>query len=51
MRLQNDVRLSYELIKDFMVTVTFFDTYDNKPPSAEASKHDFGTTLAVSWTF
>jgi len=43
--------VSYELIKDFMLTVTVFDSYDSKPQSAEGSKNDFGTTLALSWTF
>ena len=50
-RWQNDVRLSYELVKDFMVTFTIFDSFDNKPQSAGASKNDFGTTLAISWKF
>jgi hypothetical protein len=50
-RLQNDVRLSYELIKDFMVTATMSDAFDSKPPSEGAPKHDFWTTLALSWTF
>jgi Protein of unknown function, DUF481 len=50
-RLQNDVRVSYELVKDFMLTVTLFDTYDSKPQSADAPKNDFGTTLAISYTF
>jgi len=50
-RLQNDLRLSYELVKDFMLTVTVFDSYDSKPPAEGAQKNDFGTTLAISWTF
>jgi len=50
-RWQNDLRLSYELAKDFMITVTLFDSFDSKPPSEAAQKNDFGTTLAVSWTF
>ena len=50
-RWENDLRVSYELVKDFMLTVTFFDSFDNKPQSAGAEKHDFGTTLAISWTF
>jgi hypothetical protein len=50
-RLQNDLRLSYELISDFMLTLTVFDSYDSKPPAAGAPKNDFGTTLAVTWTF
>jgi Protein of unknown function, DUF481 len=50
-RLQNDLRVSYELVKDFMLTLTFFDAYDSKPQAAGAPKNDFGTTLAVTWTF
>lgn len=50
-RWQNDLRLSYELVKDFMVTFSIFDTFDNKPQSVNAQKHDFGTTLSLSWTF
>ena len=50
-RWQNDLRLSYELAKDFMLTATLFDSYDNKPLSEGAPKNDFGTTLAISWTF
>jgi hypothetical protein len=50
-RWQNDLRVSYELAKDFMLTATLFDSYDNKPLSEGAPKNDFGTTLAISWTF
>jgi hypothetical protein len=50
-RWQNDLRVSYELAKDFMLTTTLFDSYDNKPLSEGAPKNDFGTTLAISWTF
>ena len=49
-RLQNDFRLSYELVKDFMLTGTVFSTHDSKPPAAGIPKSDFGTTLAISWT-
>ncbi len=50
-RMQNDLRVSYELVKDFMLTGTLFDTYDSKPPAEGIPKNDFGTTLAISWTF
>jgi hypothetical protein len=50
-RLQNDLRVSYELLKDFMLTATLFDTYDSKPPVEGVPKNDFGTTLAITWTF
>ena len=50
-RLQNDLRVSYELVKDFMLTFTLFDSYDSKPQAVAAPKNDFGTTFAISWTF
>jgi Protein of unknown function, DUF481 len=50
-RLQTDLRVSYELISDFMLTASLFDTFDSKPPSDVASKHDYGTTLAITWTY
>ena len=50
-RWQNDLRVSYELVKDFMLTVTLFDSFDNKPQSEGAERNDYGTTLAISWTF
>jgi hypothetical protein len=50
-RWENDLRVSYELVKDFMVTVTLFDSFDNKPQSEGAPTNDYGTTLAISWSF
>jgi Protein of unknown function, DUF481 len=50
-RLQSDLRVSYELWKDFMLTGTLFDTYDSKPPAEGVPKNDYGTTLAISWTY
>jgi hypothetical protein len=50
-RMQNDLRLSYELVKDFMITATVFDAYDSKPQTQDAPTNDFGTTLAITWTF
>jgi hypothetical protein len=34
-----------------MLTGRIIDSLDNKPQAAAASKHDFGTTLSISWTF
>jgi Protein of unknown function, DUF481 len=50
-RLDNTFRVSYELVADFMLTVTLFDSFDSKPQSAGAPRNDFGTTLAISYTF
>ena len=50
-RLDNSFRVSYELVADFMLTVTIFDSFDSKPQSAGAPRNDFGTTLSISYTF
>ncbi len=50
-RVQSDLRVSYEILKDFMVTTSLFDSYDSKPPVEDVPKNDFGTTLAITWTY
>lgn len=50
-RLNADARAAYELIKDFTISLTFFDRFDSRPPSAAARKNDFGTTVSLGWTF
>ena len=50
-RIDFDTRISYELIKDFFLTLSIFERYDSRPPSETAAKSDFGTTLSISWSF
>jgi len=50
-RVDFDARISYEVIKDFYLTVSLFERYDSRPPSETAAKSDFGTTLSISWSF
>ncbi len=50
-RVDFDGRVSYEVIKDFYLTLSVFERYDSRPPSETAAKSDFGTTLSVSWSF
>jgi hypothetical protein len=50
-RIQFDLRVSYELLKDFTVGLTFYDSFDSRPPSATASKNDFGVTIPIGWKF
>jgi len=50
-RIDFDTRVSYELIKDFFLTLSLFERYDSRPPSETAAKSDFGTTLSISWSF
>jgi hypothetical protein len=50
-RIDFDGRVSYELVKDFFLTVSVFERYDSRPPSETAAKSDFGTTLSITWSF
>jgi hypothetical protein len=44
--------LKREIITDFTVNFSIFDSYDSKPPGGEeAANHDFGIILSVGWTF
>jgi hypothetical protein len=43
--------IQQDIWKDFGFAVTFFDTYDSRPPTADALQNDFGVTTSVSWTF
>jgi hypothetical protein len=51
LRVDFDTRVSYELVKDFFLTLSLFERYDSRPPSETAAKSDFGTTLSISWSF
>jgi len=46
-----DVNLSREIVSDFTVGLTLYDSFDNKPLSATATKHDIGVTLSIGWVF
>ena len=41
-------KIRQEFLLDFYVSLSFYDDYDSRPPTA-ASKNDFGTTLALGW--
>ena len=41
----------HEIVRDFSVGFTIYDSYDNRPPSADASKNDVGLSLTIGWTF
>jgi hypothetical protein len=43
--------LSREIVKDFTIGVTAYDSYDSKPPAGSSSTHDFGISLNIGWTF
>ena len=52
-RVRTDLNLdlSREIVKDFTVGTTAYYSYDSRPPTEGAKKHDVGVTLTVGWTF
>ena len=50
-RMNLQVNTSVELFKDFMVGLTFYDNFDNRPSSTAASKNDYGITFTIGYQF
>ena len=48
-----DLDLSYEIIKDFVWTLTFYDSYTSEPPGEEeeAERNDYGIVMSVGYSF
>jgi uncharacterized protein DUF481 len=49
-RMEIDASASREVVKDFIVSLTFYDSFDNEP-GASAEKNDYGFVMSVGWTF
>lgn len=50
-RIEFDCRLNREIVADFFVNLTGYVSYDSEPPSAEASKSDYGTVFGIGYSF
>jgi hypothetical protein len=48
---QSDMRLKYELFKDFNAGFLITDTFDSRPPEAGVAKNDYVTTLTIGWSY
>jgi hypothetical protein len=46
-----DLDISYEIIKDFVWTLTFYDSYTSEPPDPEAERNDYGIVTSVGYSF
>ena len=49
-RLEANTRLSRDLVGDLAMTLNFYDSFDNRPPS-EGRRNDVGTTITLGWSF
>jgi hypothetical protein len=50
-RLQLDAGVKRELLKDFFVGVSMYNTYDNRPPNPTADTNDVGVVMSLGWTY
>jgi hypothetical protein len=50
-RMQFDGKIKREIVHDFSVGFTIYDSYDSDPPTADARKNDVGLSLTIGWTF
>jgi hypothetical protein len=50
-RIQFDAGVKQELMKDFFVSVSGYNTYDSRPPNPAFSSNDVGVVLSVGWSY
>jgi hypothetical protein len=50
-RVQIDASGKRELWKDLFVSLSLFNTYDNRPPNPSANTNDIGIVTSIGWTY
>ena len=50
-RIQFDAGVKQELMKDFFVSVSGYNTYDSRPPNPAFSNNDVGVVLSIGWSY
>jgi hypothetical protein len=50
-RFNADIKVDFEFLKDFILSIAYFYDFDNKPATVGASTFDWGVTTTVGYTF
>ena len=50
-RADMNLRVAYEIVKDFFLSLTGNGQLDSRPPLADATKVDFATKFTLGWSF
>jgi len=50
-RVNANGKFKREIFRDFYVSVSAYDAFDNRPKSASATQNDVGASLSFGWTF
>ena len=51
LRAEFDARVAWEIIDDFTIGLNVTESYDSRPPSAEATKRDFQYAFSIGWNW
>jgi hypothetical protein len=50
-RMQLDAAVKRELWKDLFVSLSLYNTFDNRPPNPAAERNDVGVVTSIGWTY
>jgi hypothetical protein len=50
-RLEFQAQAKREIIRDFYLSLSIFDSFDSRDPSTQQQKNDWGPVLSIGWTF
>lgn len=50
-RLEATASAKREIISDFYLSISLFDSFDSRDPSTLQSKNDWGPTISIGWQF
>lgn len=50
-RVDLDLKLRREIVKDFSFDISFYFSYDSKAPSGEGEKKDYGVVTSLGWSY
>jgi hypothetical protein len=50
-RLEFQAQAKREIVRDFYLSLSIFDSFDSRDPSTQQSKNDWGPVLSIGWTF
>ncbi|HEY7369053.1 MAG TPA: DUF481 domain-containing protein [Thermoanaerobaculia bacterium] len=50
-RVEADASVRREIVSDFYMAVSIYDSYDSKDPTTQLSRNDWGPTISVGYSF
>lgn len=50
-RVEFNAQAKREIVRDFYLSLSIFDSYDSRDPSTQQAKNDWGPVLSIGWTF